>query len=217
MATLPCDDLCTESIDVLVALEYADSILEMDDTRFSFLGVDAPFPRAEKSGTAAVADAAAGCWPTAFLGMAFIFLGVVGSSFCGGGSAGNGGVSFARLTRAPTLLFRGGKAAVDDGSCGNDGSLRGILKRLDFGDGDGVLCIFKTFSIAGGGAGRALEKRERPVLGVWSEVVSIREGSSEVDRHERGEVGCVVGPLDFHAAPVMSSRQGKKMRCTVPL
>lgn len=115
---------------------------------------------------------------------------------------------------------------VEDGSCGNDGSFRGILKGPEDGEGDGMFVIFKLSSTPGGGAGRALEKRERPVLGVWSEVVSIIEGSSEVDRqdrHERGEVGCVVvvGPLDVHAGPVMSSpqAQGKKKgnRSTVPL
>ena len=53
--------------------------------------------------------------------------------------------------------------------------------------------VFKPASDRpGGGAGSALEKRERPVLGVWSEVVFIIERSSEVDRHEGGEVGCVV-------------------------
>lgn len=110
------------------ALEYADSILEMDDMRFSFLGVGASFPcdASSRAAAAAAADTAAGGWPTAFLGMAFIFLGVVGSSFCRGGGADNGRVrTFGRLSRAPTLLFRGGKAAAVvvnvEGSGDNDG------------------------------------------------------------------------------------------------
>jgi hypothetical protein len=144
---LCCDDLCTESDD---EFEYADSRLEMDESRFNRTGVLSGW----ESGI---------CIGSAFLCIGFACFGASGSDETAG-SAGRGELSgFA--SRGPTLSVLGGNAIVVDisGRAGRAGSSRG----------DCLVANTELSFQADGGAGNAFENRERPDLGVCRDVDSI--------------------------------------------
>lgn len=150
---LLCEDLCTESADVL---EYADSRLDMDELRVSFDVSTASW---------LTGCAGEGACATAFLGMGGIFFCKIGSDGLTG-SAGNGELIGFGANRAPTLSFLGGNAAKAAMMGNGDEPVEDWLLMGDM--------VFWKVSCEGGGMGSAFEKRERPpVLGVWSRVVSI--------------------------------------------
>lgn len=98
-------------------------------------------------------------WPTAFLGMEFIFFG--GGGAVSAGTAGNGESRGFGINRAPILSFRGGKAVGDN--FGRAGGLRGIFQAVVLAVAAAPAGTAGEVSIdPGGGAGRAFEKRERP-------------------------------------------------------